>query len=419
VLNLSQVGVYAIVKRFNSVTVKVQNLKKMKNRLFPMLLIALLVSAYASAQTDRPERIVTFLKTSHDAAWYARQSSLWEQEIQKNPDNDDAWYFWFTATRYRLMHENDNMQEYDDTPLKAIAYRLHKERPNSFARYIIDNECSNLVNDCEGLEDHMLDAIRMRPDFEELYPAYVVYLMTRGQADLMADILKRWYETGHYSYVLLSYAYNCLAGMDSDGILFVMGDNETFSSLMVQYGKDLLQDRIVVNRTLMTFFPEYREQLCKRIGIDNFDGPTDYSQEGLDNWEKSVITAIARKTGRSIYFTARSKPDYFNSDLYSEGLVMKYSTRRYDNLTAKRRNYESVYFKDYLYETFVPETYEASAYKLNLNYIPCFKSLLDFYKAQSLKKEYKELLGLMVHIVQECEGIEGFDSKPYYEEIER
>ena len=375
--------------------------------------------AVPGSQTEKPERIVTYLKTDHDAAWYARQAELWEKEVRRNPQNDDAWYFWFTATRYRLMHEGDNMQEYSDEPLKAIANRVHRERPKSFARYIIDEECGRLVNGCDGIEDHMVEAISMRPDFEELYPTYVAYLMTHGKDDMMADILERWYQSGTYSYTLLSYAYNCLAGMDPNGILLVMGDNETFSSLMVQYGKGLLQDRVVVNRTLMTFYPEYREKLCRQLGMDNYKGPEDYRQESLYKWEQGFISAIEKATGRSIYFTALSRPDYFHSELYSEGLVLKHSTRKYDNLSVKRRNYESVYLKDYLYETFVPENYVASAYRVNLNYIPSFKSLLDFYKSQGMNKEYNQLRGLMEHIIQECKGIEGFDPKLYYDEIER
>ncbi|MCQ2127340.1 MAG: hypothetical protein MJZ06_07900 [Bacteroidaceae bacterium] len=390
----------------------------MKKLLVPIMIVILSVPMTVHSQTEKPERIVTFLKTEHDARWYAHQATLWENEVNQNPENDDAWYFWFTATRYRLMHETEDMQGYDDEPLKAIAYRLHKERPESFARYVIDSECRNHVKGFEGFEDHMTEAVMMRPDFEELYPAYVVHLMSNGEYDLMADILKRWYETGRYSYVLLSYAYNCLAGMDKDGILFVFGDNDTFSNLLIQYGKELMQDRIVINRTLFTYVPNYREQICRKLGIE-IEGPSDYSTEAVDRWAEEQIAYMAKTTGRSIYFSSMYKPELLNDSLYSEGLVMKYSTRKYDNLSAKRRNYESVYFKDYLYETFVPETFEASAYRLNLNYIPCFKSLLDFYRTQGLKTEYNKLHGLMLHIVRECESIDGFDSKPYYEEIER
>ena len=56
-----------------------------------------------------------------------------------------------------------------------------------------------------------------------------------------------------------------------------------------------------------------------------------------------------------------------------------------------------------MYETFVPDTFlDEQIYTLNLNFIPCFKSLLDFYTAQGMKAEYDRLRNLMVRIVENC-----------------
>ena len=115
----------------------------------------------------------------------------------------------------------------------------------------------------------------------------------------------------------------------------------------------------------------------------------------MQKWEADLITTISEKTGRPLYISSPDNHPVLSDQMYSEGLVIRYSPKKYDNLAVKRRNFESVYHTDYLYETFVPETYDASAYKLNLNYIPSFKSLLKFYKAEGMKKEYDELHGLM------------------------
>ncbi|MCQ2072848.1 MAG: hypothetical protein MJY96_06975 [Bacteroidaceae bacterium] len=382
-----------------------------------LALLVFCMAGVASAQTEKPERIVTFVKEMHNAAWYAHQADLWEKEVNRNPENDDAWYFWFTATRYRQMFESET-NDWDEAPLVAIKSRVQKERPNSFARYVIDDDCRRLIHDNEGIEDHMNEAIRMRPDFEELYSKYVVHCMTTGNDRLMEDIMKRWYNTGHYSYVLLSYAYNCLAGMEDNGILVTNGDTDTFSALMIRYGKGLFTGKTVICRGLL-YDPDYLEDICHRMGVENPGLPQSNESDDLQKWEEDLFFSIAHTSGRPLYFCATSTPNYFRNQLYSEGLVNRYSTKRYDNLAVKRRNFEEVYFKDYLYETFVPETYEASAFRLNLNYIPCFKSLLNFYKSEGLKQEYDELHGLMTHIVKECEGIEGIDPKIYYDEIER
>ena len=219
----------------------------------------------------------------------------------------------------------------------------------------------------------------------------------------MTDILKRWYNTGNYSYTMLSYAYNCMAGMEKNGILFVSGEEETFACLMVQYGKGLFQDRLIINLNLLQE-PDYLEYICNLLGVEATQPPADKTNiDYMNPWRENLIFSIAHTSKRPVYFTSYYIPEIFKNFLYSEGLVTKYSTKRYDNLAVKRRNYESVYLTDYMYETFVPDTFlDERIYTLNLNFIPCFKSLLDFYKAQGMKAEYDRLRNLMVRIVENC-----------------
>lgn len=394
----------------------------MKKLLIPILLITVLFSATAWAQTERPASIEA-LRSEHDAQWYAHQTALWEKEVQKNPNDDEAWYYWFTFTKSKFANaaarnvDLDAMKE-----MSAIANRLHKERPDSYARYIIDFNYTRMFGNrpdyldelvimsktpdaakLDDIQDNMLKAIKMRPDFEPMYPGYVAYLVKTGRTDLMTDILKRWYNTGSYSYTMLSYAYNCMAGMEENGILFVSGEEETFACLLVQYGKGLFQDRLIINLNLLQE-PDYLEYICNLLGVEATQPPADKTNiDYMNPWRENLIFSIAHTSKRPVYFTSYYIPEIFKNFLYSEGLVTKYSTKRYDNLAVKRRNYESVYLTDYMYETFVPDTFlDERIYTLNLNFIPCFKSLLDFYKAQGMKAEYDRLRNLMVRIVENC-----------------
>lgn len=65
----------------------------MKKILVPIILLALFAPVETSAQTERPEEIVSFVRTEHDAAWYRHQADLWENEVRKDPNYDDAWYY--------------------------------------------------------------------------------------------------------------------------------------------------------------------------------------------------------------------------------------------------------------------------------------------------------------------------------------
>ena len=395
----------------------------MKKILVPIILIAVFSTVTAWAQTERPASIEA-LRSEHDAQWYAHQTALWEKEVQKNPNDDEAWYYWFTFTKSKFTNVPARDVDLDAMAkeMAAIANRLHKERPNSFARYIIDFNYSSMFRNwpdyldelvimsktpdaakLDDIQDNMLKAIKMRPDFEPMYAGYVAYLVQTGRTDLMADILKRWYNTGRYSYTMLSYAYNCMAGMEENGILFVSGEEETFACLLVQYGKGLFQDRLIINLNLLQE-PDYLEYICNLLGVEATQPPADKTNiDYMNPWRENLIFSIAHTSKRPVYFTSYYIPEIFKNFLYSEGLVTKYSTKRYDNLAVKRRNYESVYLTDYMYETFVPDTFlDERIYTLNLNFIPCFKSLLDFYKAQGMKAEYDRLRNLMVRIVENC-----------------
>ena len=163
--------------------------------------------------------------------------------------------------------------------------------------------------------------------------------------------------------------------------------------------------------------PEYRSTVSNEIGISPIPEP-DY--QNYDKWTDDAVMHIIRECKRPCYFsTVIPNLPSFQDKLYSEGLVYKYSDKKYDNLAIKKKNYEKQYLLDYLYEQFTPETYEASAYKLNLNYIPCFKSLLDYYKESGQKQKYAELYGLMRLIVYKTDGISDDTRKYYLDEIDR
>ena len=73
----------------------------MKKLLIPLFLIAVFATTFVSAQTERPASIEA-LRGEHDAKWYAHQAALWEKEVQKNPNDDEAWYYWFTFTESKF-----------------------------------------------------------------------------------------------------------------------------------------------------------------------------------------------------------------------------------------------------------------------------------------------------------------------------
>jgi hypothetical protein len=267
-------------------------------------------------------------------------------------------------------------------------------------------------------------AIKMRPDAVDDYPTFISYLMQMGNEEMMADILKRWYNSGTYSPSLLNYAYNELIGLAPNAIIFAHGDTQTFAKLILQYGKGIRPDVTVVNTTFWFFFPNYREHMEKVLGLPSFAELVTNGTYVLNGVPEDVINVayhhLIKNTDRPIYFTPMADMEMpkFTDKLYSEGLVMRYSEKPYDNLAIKRKNYEELYLTDYLRESFAPESYPAATAPFNFNYIPCFKSLLDHYKQSGNTARYNELRSLMVRIVEQIE-VPDEEKQKYYEEINR
>jgi hypothetical protein len=267
-------------------------------------------------------------------------------------------------------------------------------------------------------------AIKMRPDAVDDYPTFISYLMQMGNEEMMADILKRWYNSGTYSPSLLNYAYNELIGLAPNAIIFAHGDTQTFAKLILQYGKGIRPDVTVVNTTFWFFFPNYREHMEKVLGLPSFAELVTNGTYVLNGVPGDVINVayhhLIKNTDRPIYFTPMAEMEMpkFTDKLYSEGLVMRYSEKPYDNLAIKRKNYEELYLTDYLRESFAPESYPAATAPFNFNYIPCFKSLLDHYKQSGNTVRYNELRSLMVRIVEKID-VPDEEKQKYYEEINR
>ena len=417
-MNFSIVEVYARVKSINCYTA-------MKKKI-PVLLTALAVMLSAPAQssskgtdTNVPQKIITFVKVKHEPEWYARQATLWRAVTERESQNEDAWINLYHATRYNIMFTSE-----DYNPLTSIWQAMQKAVPDTYADYLLTYFHAKFVGLPDKTEEmekrslqNMVKAIRMRPDEVSAYPDYVACLLMTGDEALLEDILHRWYESGTYSASLLNYAYNEMIGLPDDALFFTNGDVDTYSKLLLQGGKGLFSGVKVVCIPML-YSASYRETVCRQLGIPTLEAPTATTQEEFDAWQERAELYLIEKTGRPAYFYIGERVPSFEDNLYSEGLVYRYSTRRYDNLAVKQQNYEKRYLLDYLYESFVPETYEASAYRLNLNYIPCLKSLLDWYK-QNDKSRYKELYSMMMTILRRTENISDEKRQSYYDEINR
>ena len=391
---------------------------------FALCLMAMIglasMTGAAQAQTEKevPQKVETPVKVQHSAEWYRTQERLWKAEIDKNPKNEEAWKNYYRAVRYKGWGEDiPNKAE----TLTAIIEEMGKAIPDTYAYYVSRYHNSNHAED----NPHMAKAIKMRPDAVDDYPSFISYLMQTGDEEMMRDILTRWYHSGDYSPALLNYAYNELIGLAPNAVIFAHGDTQTYAKLIVQYGKGVRPDVTVVNTSFWLFTTGYRGHVEKKLGLPSFADLVTNGTYVLDNSDYEKILDVVYRhlidnTDRPVYFSPIMGLEMpkFSDKLYSEGLVVRYSEKPYDNLAIKRKNYEELYLTDYLRESFAPESYPAATAPFNFNYIPCFKSLLDHYKQSGNTARYNELRSLMIRIVEQI-NVPDEEKQKYYEEINR
>lgn len=258
------------------------------------------------------------------------------------------------------------------------------------------------------------EIIEKWPDAVLHYPTYVAVSLRDEKR--LKEICKRWYESGEFPPQQLNFAYNELASAEKNAIIFMGGCFDLYGVRVLQSVKDQFADKKIIMYPFLTNsfsidkvteelgIPKYRKAENDTI---SYASPGDF-MKSYSRELKGVIEHFAKYSNRPIYFTItmdEMAKNALKDNLHSEGLLMKYSSKPYDNLAVMRRNFENVYLMDYLRESFYPQTLAVSAFDpkvndgLNLYYIPALKALLQFYKESEDHNHYDKLYSILRTVI--------------------
>ena len=377
------------------------------------LLIVCFVFQTSFAQT--PQKVVSFVQVEHNAEWYKQQAEAWKKVLSKDKHNEAAWESYYLATRYEFVcAEGEKNYEKIYAQLEKIMQEMKRAIPNSYMYNVMmyyngDGDLSKSA--------YITKAIAMRPDEVDFFPDYITFAILSQNDTLLTNTCKKWYESGKYSAGLLNYAYNEMAGMDNDGIIFANGDNTIYPKLLLQFGKNLFKDKKVICLPFL-YEANYRERVLKELGVPPFPGTNKEliaKYPANNQLSLEIAKHIIKYTHRPVYFSSTGGEGLtsLKDSLYSEGLVMKYSSRSYDNLAVTKRNYEQTYLLDYLKESFIPDGYESAVGHINLNYVTGFRSLLEFYRVTGDLNNYTKLK-TQLHAIIDNYSFDNNDSKNEY-----
>lgn len=365
-----------------------------------------------------PDSIAWALQTLRDRV------TQFKQAVKEHPEDERAWMQYaggLQALKGVALLQSmkptaeptsgvDVQKEYDE-----MLEGMKRNIPNTATYAIIRN--GNLK---PGEKSMRFDDIMDKwPDAVIHYSTYLAVSLQDEKR--LKDICVRWYQSGEFPSGLLNFAYNELASAEKDAIIFMGGCLDLYGAQMLQNAKGQFKDKKIVMYAFLSDFM-YMDKLTEELGIPNYkkeegdtlgrSSPEDFIKSYSREIKKQV-EHIIQHTKRPVYFTItldELAKNVFKDSLHSEGLLMKYSPKPYDNLAVMRRNFEHTYLMDYLRESFYPETLASTAFDpemsdaLGLYYVPAFKALLQFYKESGDQTHYDKLYSLLRSVIDNAKS---------------
>jgi len=359
----------------------------MRKLLASLLAFCIITAVYGQEKQTVHSVIVEW----HEMDWYKTQQDLWKIEVDKDKKNGEAWINYYGAVRALRNSSSENQKQLEE--YKELGHKIAKDAysniPESFeANYIIYWDGSLGQND----ESYLLKAYSMRPEDPRVLLDMLIRAEINRDKIQFNSMAKKLYEINRMPAGALNWAYNSLAEISQNGIVFTAGDNDTYAMWIVQEALDFRKDVTIIN-TSMIRMTEYREKLFKEKGLEPFKDEITAANE------QNLFTHIFKnKAGIQVHVSGSAIGqfnDTIHSDkLYLTGLTYLYSENNIENIAVIKRNFEKKFKMDHLTNTFAYSIGDLDSRVKNF-YLP---GLIKLYKhsmtADDLEgiKHYKYLI---------------------------
>ncbi len=360
-----------------------------------ILAFAILHQAFAIPAGVEPEKIESITKVTYDYSYYEEQAQLWQQRIQENKNDGNAWYNYYQAARYANMFDKTLEKKFD---LNTIVGKMPTTIANTFEfNYILFIH----ENKMEKRFEHLLKAHELAPERIDAYHAMVNYHLTEGNTEQVAFYSTELFKAGEFSPSLLAWNYNVLASVEKNGILLTHGDNDSYPAWVIQTVKNVRKDVKVLNVNLL-MYDKYRDRILSELGVSPISSAEHSNYEGM---YLDIIQKIGLQSKRPVY-VATSVPrhirEQLGDSLYLVGLAFKYSPEPFDNLAFLKNNFEKRFLKDHLHIQLEPDTGSNVIANMNMHYLPALITLRKHYQESGDPTKANEIEPMIRQIANEA-----------------
>ena len=335
-------------------------------------IIALSVIIFAGnllihSQTPRPQTVYRYIYVMESEEWYAQQAELWKKEVERDPHDAEAWRNYFMASKYsHWMGDKDKYVNSMTSILTEMAEYIPESYEYNYLKYYNGDRDLNLLKKAYQIDPKRPDA---------LYE-FVLHSEHYDDKVQLERYCRELYETHDIATGLLNYNYNMLASTEKNAILFTNGDNDSYPSWVLQQTFGIRKDVTVLNLHLTFVDRQYLKRKLSELGIDLDVGS--YSTEQMSNFLAELAQNLTTFYPQFPVYAAvtvnKQSMSKVEENLYIVGLALKYSMKRFDNISSIRSNIQYNLRLDYLDYDWYNERYlvNKSLDNLHLNYVVFF-----------------------------------------------
>ena len=240
------------------------------------------------------------------------------------------------------------------------------------------------------------------------------------ESPLVNELFTKSYRNKYYPARIMQFNRNMLLCMEPNAIYFPNGDLDSAPMKMLQEALGERKDVTIINVSFL-HADSFMNALYKKLNIKPLTlNVQDYGKYGKDwykHYEADIIMYLIKESGRPAYFSPTNPKTSIldKKNIYNEGLVLKYSSKPYDNFAKAMQNVKEVYNLEYLAEPdFVYDSWETSG-MTDMNHVTLLANLISKFRKKGDKAQAERLYGILSKCLERCSNSFPAKSKEYYE----